>query len=1198
MEEQTPVLAVGDTTDDVNGEVTPHVVNTSSDEPVSGAINGNDGSDALIGDVGGEQLAGKVANLVLLLDTSNSLDDTINFGGETITRIEALDRSVETLIDNLASADGATIRVHMVSFAGNNPGVSDTENGIRSEATFDIIVDGVVNGEAIQAAKDFILTGAEDPTDVASGNTNYEAAFKAAVDWFTDDSNTLDAPNINKTIFISDGEPTQSLDDDGQEQETLNGQPSLDEVLGSDGTNEFEALLGTFKGVNGTVDSIGIRVGNSEDNLLDQIDDDGNADNVADGEELEDTMGDLVGVDQLSSVGSDEINGNAGDDLIFSDMLNTDLLGAELGVGLAPGSSWEVIEVLISRGFFGDVADMGSVYREVIAFLRDPAIREQYELAGETIDENGNGRAGGNDTISGGAGRDTIYGQEGDDNIDGGGDADLIVGGTGSDIADGGDGADILDGQEGDDSLIGGAGDDTLIGGAGADVMTGGDGTDTFLWSATDHGLPEQEGGERTYNFEGITQGSGPHSAYSLVIDLDPDKINGGTPNDLGDISGVLRGLTPAGVIDLAEASNTDYEALSDSDDDRVTTLDPDGVPNSLFMAQFTINEDSEEIRSIQLKIEGSSNAFEPQAPAHLAVWNYTTRSWFPFDTATINKNTDGTWIIDLTREYNFDDFLGGRSSNELIVVLVNEDGRQSMLVDYIEAVVATEDRNVITDTITDFNTEEDVLDLRGLLPAVSMTPEAAATLTEFLAFEFDGTNTIVHLDHNGGGTFEATLDIVLEGVDLVRDAENDEEVIQVLLDNGMLKVGDAALVDSFFGTEGADSIFGGIGADAINARDGDDTVEGGVGDDSLLGGAGNDILSGGMGRDTLNGEDGADTLLGGNDNDSIRGGAGCDLMTGGPGTETFRWEAGDHGLPVSAGGTQHYTFKDVTQASGPHAAFKFVIDAAVGANTGTPIDLPGLPDLLAGTGAQEATDDDYDDLSDADGTDFTTDSPADDMNAGFLAQFIIEEHIETISYINLEVFGRQGTDSEDGQDAHFAVWNYKAEQWDLIRSDQTNGTDDDIAWTIHIDRNFEDYLGGEDNNQLTMVWLNQDTGQPLRVDSVEVVVDSSPGDVDTDTITDFRFDANADDPEEDVLDLSELLPDSLNGSTSASDLTEYLRFEYDVANNVTTIHVDHDGGSSFEPTLYIVLENSDLGNIGADEQIIQTMLDGNNLVV
>src|SRR3546814_11362455 len=86
-------------------------------------------------------------NLALVLDTSDSMDAEINFNGASMTRIEALDQAVEQLLQNLADTEGATVRVHMVSFA----------SGVKGTATFDIIADGVVDATALQDAKDFVL---------------------------------------------------------------------------------------------------------------------------------------------------------------------------------------------------------------------------------------------------------------------------------------------------------------------------------------------------------------------------------------------------------------------------------------------------------------------------------------------------------------------------------------------------------------------------------------------------------------------------------------------------------------------------------------------------------------------------------------------------------------------------------------------------------------------------------------------------------------------------------------------------------------------------------------------------------------------------------------------------------------------------------------------------------------------------------
>jgi hypothetical protein len=439
--EPTPVLVVGENVDDIETAQTPHRVDETSDDPVTGEIIGNGGDDVLIGDVGGGALDGKTMNLVLVLDTSDSMEEEITFNGEPMTRIEALDKAVESLLDKLIGTAGLTVRLHMVSF----------NSDVTGEGTFNIITNGVVDPDALQDAKDFILADSDEASNVAQGNTNYEAGFQAAVDWFGNDANTLDDPDFNKTIFVSDGLPNRSYLGDGTTDVSSQGnfQTSLNHVLGqqpaqgafpADTVSEYEALLGEFKGVNGTVDAIGINVDGDGLAVLDQVDE-GEADSISEGQELADALDGLSEVTQLAEVGDDVIVGNGGADLIFGDAIYTDSLADDESIALALGASWDVIEELRGSGFFDADASRTEV-EEIMDFLRDPDNLATYEFGRESVNSIGEGREGGDDTISGGAGADTIFGQEGNDLIDGGTGDDIIIGGTGNDTMTGGDGSD------------------------------------------------------------------------------------------------------------------------------------------------------------------------------------------------------------------------------------------------------------------------------------------------------------------------------------------------------------------------------------------------------------------------------------------------------------------------------------------------------------------------------------------------------------------------------------------------------------------------------------------------------------------------------------------------------------------------------------------------------------------------------------
>jgi hypothetical protein len=94
-------------------------------------------------------------------------------------------------------------------------------------------------------------------------------------------------------------------------------------------------------------------------------------------------------------------------------------------------------------------------------------------------------------------------------------------------------------------------------------------------------------------------------------------------------------------------------------------------------------------------------------------------------------------------------------------------------------------------DTISNFSTAAagaggDVLDLRDLLLGENHLT-GTGNLTQFLSFEFNGSDTIVHVSSTGGFGAGYNLSredqtITLTGVDLVQGLANDQLVVQQLL--------------------------------------------------------------------------------------------------------------------------------------------------------------------------------------------------------------------------------------------------------------------------------------------------------------------------------------------------------------------------------------------------------------------------------
>ncbi|QCB53349.1 tandem-95 repeat protein [Sphingopyxis sp. PAMC25046] len=447
----SPLLVVGSATGDVGGETTDHVVANPQGLP-DGAIQGGAFDDTLVGDPGSVTITeGQQANVVLVLDSSGSMTTQIAFGGGTISRMQALKNGVNALIDSLSQSGALDVRITVIDFD------SDGDN----LGTFNLIVNGVVQAAQVTAAK-AAVNGM-----TASGSTNYEDGLQDALSWING-GNGIAGADVNKVVFVSDGNPTVwnngGTGDDG---DATNVQNSMNQVLGSDGTNEPQQILATGY----SIDAVGVNVNASLLARLSDVEDGnasggtGSATNATSAEQLAAVLQVLGGSTDLAAAGNDTINGGEGADVIFGDVLYTDALAAQLGVNLAPGSGWAVFQTLEGRvnAEAIDPAGNGADWnrQDTIAYIR----ANYTSLAQES------GRTGGNDTINAGAGNDIILGQEGNDTINAGGGDDLIQGGTGRDVMTGGTGSDTYVFNAGDSRpTLGGSGNGGTI--TGHDVIT------------------------------------------------------------------------------------------------------------------------------------------------------------------------------------------------------------------------------------------------------------------------------------------------------------------------------------------------------------------------------------------------------------------------------------------------------------------------------------------------------------------------------------------------------------------------------------------------------------------------------------------------------------------------------------------------------------------------------------------------------
>ncbi|MGS3162004.1 Ig-like domain-containing protein [Aeromonas caviae] len=156
-----------------------------------------------------------------------------------------------------------------------------------------------------------------------------------------------------------------------------------------------------------------------------------------------------------AEVGSDTVNGGAGNDILFGDAINTDYLPWGVAGNPAKPTDW-----VNGKGLDGltQFLTLKNGYApstvELYEYIKDNA--KSFDVAGDT--------RGGHDKLYGGLGDDILFGQGGNDELSGDAGNDTLYGGTGNDI------------------LSGGLGNDILIGGLGNDVLKGDAGADTFTW--------------------------------------------------------------------------------------------------------------------------------------------------------------------------------------------------------------------------------------------------------------------------------------------------------------------------------------------------------------------------------------------------------------------------------------------------------------------------------------------------------------------------------------------------------------------------------------------------------------------------------------------------------------------------------------------------------------------------------------------
>ena len=208
------------------------------------------------------------------------------------------------------------------------------------------------------------------------------------------------------------------------------------------------------------------------------------------------------------------------------------------------------------------------------------------------------------------------------------------------------------------------------------------------------------------------------------------------------------------------------------------------------------------------------------------------------------------------------------------------------------------------SDTITDFNTSDDQIDLSQFTMAITFTQLQAkmSTVTDPNDANMV-TGVQIDLSDFGGGTITlvgitATSDLTAEMFCL---PDCDSPLDDILVESPV--TGDENR-NFYLGDTGGATYTTLGGNDIVFAEEGDDTIYGGEGDDWLVGGEGADTIEGGADDDWIYGGEGVDTITGGTGDDTLTGGAGADkfVFASGDGNDTITdFENGTDTIDLSA---------------------------------------------------------------------------------------------------------------------------------------------------------------------------------------------------------------------------------------------------------------------------------------------------------
>lgn len=601
---------------------------------------------------------------------------------------------------------------------------NDTITAINDSFDINTITGGDGDDTVYSGAGADILNGNADNDEIhgGSGNDSIDGG---------DGNDTLYGDGGVDTIFGGDGADTIQ---GGADNDTIYGDAGADILYGNDGVDT----------INGGTENDTIYGGDGNDTLR--------GDDSHDwlyGEAGNDTLVGGAGNDTLDGgSGMDVMIGGTGNDIYYVDNAfdlvvesaneGTDRIITALNNITLP----DHVENLTLTGTSGRTATGNTLNNTLNGTIAADT------LSGMDGNDTLNGN-GGDDALSGGAGADNLYGGDGNDTLNGGDDNDYLQGGAGSNVLNGGagndtlfsgigsygaaeydtmngdDGNDTVYGAGADDIINGGAGNDTLNGGVGADVIHGDDGDDII------------NGGDDPI-FLSVDD--------TLYGDDGNDTINGGSGND------TLYGGAGNDVLNGGQGEDTMVGGLGDD------TYYADSITE-------TITENADE--GIDTVIT-SKNLFTLSANVENLTFTGTSgRYGIGNAIDNVITGTSGNDILygeggnDTLKGGNGNDTLDGGNGDDTLNMGLGTDTATG---GSGEDVFAFESASLGSgvDTITDFSTTDDVIDLRNLLEGYDPMQHA---LDDFVTYTTASGNTTIAVDSAGTGSH--TNLVTLSGVTL-----------------------------------------------------------------------------------------------------------------------------------------------------------------------------------------------------------------------------------------------------------------------------------------------------------------------------------------------------------------------------------------------------------------------------------------------